>query len=118
MGWQPGQAIGRTGEGNVEPIALTVKTDRKGLSSGGEKPGKHPISMLQEICARKKWQLPDFQLIFDHGPPHSKQFLFKVAVNGYEYQPQVVSSNKKQAKAQCALYALKAIGAVPHDATF
>ncbi|XP_048578173.1 protein SON isoform X2 [Nematostella vectensis] len=55
MGWQPGQAIGRTGEGNVEPIALTVKTDRKGLSSGGEKPGNkkpgnRPITDLQVQC--------------------------------------------------------------------
>lgn len=80
--------------------------------------GKHPISSLQEYCARRKWQVPEFTLIFDEGPPHSKQFLFKVAVNGYEYQHPVVSSNKKHAKAQAAVAALKGLGLVPEDADY
>ena len=37
MGWKPGQVIGKRGEGYAEPIALTVKIDRKGLSTGKEK---------------------------------------------------------------------------------
>lgn len=39
MGWKPGQIIGKRGEGGYEPIALTVKTDRKGLVSFGEPGG-------------------------------------------------------------------------------
>lgn len=80
--------------------------------------GKHPISLLQEYCARRKWNIPEFTLIFDEGPPHSKQFLFKVLVNGYEYQNPVVSGNKKHAKAQAAVAALKGLGLVPEDAEF
>jgi len=47
MGWQPGQVIGKRGEGNVEPIAMTVKIDRKGLSAGKEKATKkgHPAML-------------------------------------------------------------------------
>ena len=40
MGWKPGQVIGKRGEGYAEPIALTVKIDRKGLSAGKEKATK------------------------------------------------------------------------------
>ena len=40
MGWKPGQVIGKRGEGYVEPIAVTVKVDRRGLiSQGYEKAG-------------------------------------------------------------------------------
>ena len=45
MGWEPGKSLGKRGEGMVEPIALTVKVDRKGLSSTADKPvGKKAIS--------------------------------------------------------------------------
>ena len=46
MGWRPGQVLGKRGEGNIEPIALNVKMDRKGLISceesgkGGKGGGK------------------------------------------------------------------------------
>ena len=33
MGWKPGQVLGKRGEGNLEPIAMSVKMDRKGLIS-------------------------------------------------------------------------------------
>ena len=36
MGWKPGQILGKRGEGSYEPIALNVKTDRKGLVSCAE----------------------------------------------------------------------------------
>ncbi|KAL9968553.1 hypothetical protein ACROYT_G020661 [Oculina patagonica] len=128
MGWKPGQVIGKRGEGYAEPIALTVKIDRKGLSAGKEKAakkgasavldlqGKHPVSALAEYCSKRKWQLPDYSLVFDHGPAHHKQFLFKVLVNSVEYQPAVVCGNKKQAKANAAIYALKGLGLIPEDA--
>lgn len=128
MGWKPGQVIGKRGEGHAEPITLTVKIDRKGLSAGKEKAtkkgapavldlqGKHPVSALAEYCSKRKWQLPDYSLIFDHGPAHHKQFLFKVLVNDTEYQPAVVCGNKKQAKAEAAIFALKGLGLIPENA--
>lgn len=79
-------------------------------------PGKHPVSALSEYCSKRKWPLPDYKLAFDHGAPHSRQFLFKVIVKDMEYQPPVVSGNKKQAKAEAAVYALKALGLMPKDA--
>ena len=78
--------------------------------------GKHPVSALAEYCSKRKWQLPDYSLVFDQGPAHHKQFLFKVLVNSVEYQPAVVCGNKKQAKAQAAIYALKGLGLIPEDA--
>ena len=78
--------------------------------------GKHPVSALAEYCSKRKWQLPDYTLVFDHGPAHHKQFLFKVLVNSVEYQPAVVCGNKKQAKAQAAIFALKGLGLIPEDA--
>lgn len=80
------------------------------------KSGKHPVSALAEYCSKRKWQLPDYTLVFDHGPAHHKQFLFKVLVNSVEYQPAVVCGNKKQAKAQAAIFALKGLGLIPEDA--
>jgi len=58
MGWKPGQVIGKRGEGYAEPIALTVKIDRKGLSTGKEKATKKGAPamfdlqgmIVQEIC--------------------------------------------------------------------
>lgn len=78
--------------------------------------GKHPVSALAEYCSKRKLQLPDYTLVFDHGPAHHKQFLFKVLVNSVEYQPAVVCGNKKQAKAQAAIFALKGLGLIPEDA--
>ena len=78
--------------------------------------GKHPVSALSEYCSKRRWQLPDYNLAFDHGPAHSKQFLYKVTVNGVDYQPAVVSGNKKHAKAQAAAVALKGLGLLPEDA--
>lgn len=52
-----------------------------------------------ELCAKRKWGAPDFDLVFEHGPAHKKQFVYKVVVNGVEYQPCVAVNNKKMAKA-------------------
>ncbi|XP_012173875.2 G patch domain-containing protein 11 [Bombus terrestris] len=34
MGYKPGQGIGKTGSGRIEPISLEVKLDRQGLGEG------------------------------------------------------------------------------------
>lgn len=31
MGWQPGEGLGRNKEGSLEPLALDIKMDKKGL---------------------------------------------------------------------------------------
>ncbi|XP_006001529.1 protein SON isoform X2 [Latimeria chalumnae] len=129
MGWREGEGLGKHKEGTVEPIVVDFKTDRKGLVAEGEKTqkksgnltvmkdlsGKHPVSALMEICNKKKWSPPEFLLVHDSGPDHRKHFLFKVLLNGIEYQPSLASPNKKHAKAIAATIALQAMGFVPKD---
>ncbi|XP_051783168.1 serine/arginine repetitive matrix protein 2-like isoform X2 [Erpetoichthys calabaricus] len=128
MGWREGEGLGKNREGNVEPILIDFKTDRKGLVAEGEKTqksgslvamkeilGKHPVSALMEICNKRKWSPPEFALVHDSGPDHRKNFLFKVMINGKEYKPSMASPNKKHAKAMAATAALQAMGQVSRD---
>ncbi|KAK5847955.1 hypothetical protein PBY51_017043 [Eleginops maclovinus] len=129
MGWRTGEGLGRNREGTVEPIIIDFKVDRKGLVAEGEKPqkqtgglvvtkdlmGKHPVSALIELCNKRRVMQPDFVMVHHSGPDHRKNFLFKVTVNGVDYQPQTASPNKKHAKAMAATVALQALGEVPVD---
>ncbi|KAM4602121.1 uncharacterized protein sonb [Polymixia lowei] len=129
MGWKTGEGLGRNREGTVEPIIIDFKIDRKGLVAEGEKPqkqtgglvvtkdlmGKHPVSALIELCNKRRIMQPDFVMVHHSGPDHRKNFLFKVTVNGVDYQPQTASPNKKHAKAMAATVALQALGEVPVD---
>lgn len=94
MGWQPGEGLGRRGEGTLEPLSLDIKMDKKGLLSkeemmGPVRPtpavkliqefqGKHPVSILHELCTKHHWEPPVFEQVLDIGPDHLKHFLFKV----------------------------------------
>ena len=40
--------------------------------------GKHPVCVLQEVCAKKHWGVPSYELVSCGGPDHMKTFLFKV----------------------------------------
>ncbi|ODN04047.1 Protein SON [Orchesella cincta] len=135
MGWRPGEGLGKNKEGQLEPLALDVKTDKKGLTAaveelmfGGKKSGgtsgpsmpvvydlsgKHPVSALMELTAKRRWGAPEFEMCFEHGPPHKRQFVYKVIVNGVEYQPCVAVGNKKQAKANAAAFCLQSLGLLP-----
>lgn len=31
MGWKEGEGLGRSGDGTLEPLAVDIKADRKGL---------------------------------------------------------------------------------------
>ncbi|TKS74088.1 Protein SON [Collichthys lucidus] len=106
MGWKTGEGLGRNREGTVEPIIIDFKVDRK---------GKHPVSALTELCNKRRIMQPDFVMVHHSGPDHRKNFLFKVTVNGVDYQPQTASPNKKHAKAMAATVALQALGEVPVD---
>ncbi|CAG2055390.1 unnamed protein product [Timema podura] len=130
MGWRPGEGLGKNKEGSLIPLQLEVKMDKKGLVSQEElhpRPvmpvpvatmskclaGKHPVSLLVEFCSKRHWTAPHFDLCFECGPDHKKNFLFKVRVNGVEYKPSVASPNKKQAKAEAATISLRALGVLP-----
>ncbi|CAL1687831.1 unnamed protein product [Lasius platythorax] len=131
MGWRPGEGLGKNKEGALEPLQLEVKLDKRGLVSEQDigqkvgkavKPivpavktleGKHPVSLLGEYCSKKKLGAPVYELCFECGPDHRKNFLFKVKVNGTEYKPSVASPNKKQAKAEAAQICLQSLGLLP-----
>ena len=40
--------------------------------------GKHPVSALQEICAKKRWDPPHYDLVSSSGPSHQMSFSYKV----------------------------------------
>lgn len=45
--------------------------------------GKHPVSALVELCSKRKWSPPDFEMVFDCGPDHKKNFLMKVLLTPF-----------------------------------
>lgn len=94
MGWKPGEGLGKERKGALEPLLLEVKLDKKGLVANEEqqkkKPnkikqkaplslqGKHPVSLLGEYASKHKIGAPQYDLCFECGPDHKKNFLFKV----------------------------------------
>lgn len=66
-----------------------------------------------ELCTRRRWGAPNFELVQQGGPPHKKTFLYKVIVNGVEYVSSTGSPNKKSAKAQAASLVLQELGLLP-----
>ncbi|XP_075228072.1 uncharacterized protein LOC142328268 isoform X2 [Lycorma delicatula] len=127
MGWRPGEGLGKNKEGTLEPLKLHVKMDKKGLVAPDEigynpaqskniaknfYEGKHPVSLLNELCSRKRYGPPIFDCCYETGPDHKKNFIFKVTVNGVEYKPSVASQNKKQAKVEAATLCLRALGLI------
>ena len=136
MGWSQGEGLGKTRSGDVDPLTLDIKMDKKGFMSaeenvkkGGRGGGdgtltltackdlshKHPVSGLMELATKRKWGPPNFVQIFDCGPPHKKQYIFKVTVNGQDFQPTIASENKKKAKADAATVCLQEMGLLPKD---
>ncbi|XP_068212861.1 protein Son-like isoform X3 [Palaemon carinicauda] len=128
MGWTPGEGLGKNKEGAIEPLLLDVKMDKKGFHAQEEltpkkQPipmakdlsGKHPVSALVELCSKHKWQPPEFEMVFDYGPDHKKNFLMKVKVNGQEYKPAVAGPTKKLAKANAAAACLQSLGLLTKD---
>jgi len=75
--------------------------------------GKHPVSSLMELCTKRRWGEPTFELCFRHGPPHRPNFIYKVTLNGVEYQPCVTAKSKKEAKANAAAFCLQSLGLLP-----
>lgn len=74
---------------------------------------KHPVSLLGELSARRKFGAPLYNLVMQEGPSHQRQFLYNVTINGQVYQPNVTSLNKKEAKASAAKFALQKMGFLP-----
>ena len=100
MGWSEGEGLGKDRSGDIDPLTLDIKMDKKGLISAeeqlwkkgggkrggdvktltamGDLTGKHPVSLLMELATKRKWGPPSFVIAFECGPPHRKQYVFKV----------------------------------------
>ena len=59
--------------------------------------------------------LLNFKESFVCGPEHKRHFIFKVALNGKDYQPTVPNEIKKTAKANAAKFALQELGLLEKD---
>lgn len=79
MGWNQGEGLGKNKSGDVDPLTLDIKLDKKGLVAAEEAPwsknrkqqvltltgckdlsAKHPVSALNELCTRRRWGPPNF----------------------------------------------------------
>ncbi|KAL6732364.1 hypothetical protein Aduo_003129 [Ancylostoma duodenale] len=83
-------------------------------SFGATSVSKHPVSMVMELCAKRKWPSPTF-ISHESGPPNVREFKCTAIVNGVEYKSNVVSRSKKDAKALACQIVLQSLGLVPRD---
>jgi hypothetical protein len=98
MGWTEGDGLGKNRTGEVDPLTLDIKFDKRGLMAAEEGmakknkrgdvltltgckdfSGKHPVSALIELSTKRRWGQPSFVQAFEVGPPHRKQYIFKVS---------------------------------------
>jgi len=42
--------------------------------------GKHPVSLLNEFCAKRKWDIPKFNTLDVSGLGHRKTFIMTVSL--------------------------------------
>jgi len=130
MGWSDGQALGKLGVGDVEPLVIDFKLDRRGLNAidevhKGQKAklelrastqplnilsGKHPVSAINEVCQKRRWPLPTWTTI-------ESGHRWKMAIRVCEetYTPETFASTKKTAKMAAARVSLIEMGLIPAD---
>uniref|UniRef100_A0A915DDP5 G-patch domain-containing protein n=1 Tax=Ditylenchus dipsaci TaxID=166011 RepID=A0A915DDP5_9BILA len=111
MGWQCGQGLGREMQGQLEPLMLDVKSDRKGLQSTEDRKvskresvvdpsGKNPVSVVMEYCSKNRLGAPTFSCM-ELGPQNDKRFLWKAVLNGVEYEPSLPPPTRKLENLKC-----------------
>ncbi|CAO1416955.1 unnamed protein product [Diamesa hyperborea] len=131
MGWAPGEGLGKEKNGSLQPLLLELKLDKRGLEANDESlrqknnrsfdinnsnralEQKHPVSLLGELASKRHWGLPQYDLISEKGPAHAKNFIFKIRLNGMEYQCSSPANNKKEGKAIAAKFCLQQLGILP-----
>lgn len=65
-------------------------------------------SLLQHIAQKRLGATPNYRLLDEHGPDHSKIFQVSVFIAGRSF-PAAIGNNKKEAEQLAAQYALEAI---------
>lgn len=61
---------------------------------------------LQEMCHRRRWNLPEYSAIHVDGPPHNPSFKGSVFVNGLTFTSSDTFHSSKEAHNQAAMKAL------------
>ena len=120
MGWLEGAGIGPNQQGECVPLGATLgyKADKKGLGTATELAAPAlqdvalPVAYLNEHCYQEGVKFPNYILVDESGPPHSKSFLFKIILNGVEYSSNEPAATKKAAKANAARVCLRALGVI------
>ncbi|XP_064602068.1 G patch domain-containing protein 11-like [Liolophura sinensis] len=79
MGYKPGMAIGKKGEGRVEPIPVIVKTNRSGLGQEAHQKRKQEMQAMMRISMAAKRRKMEEQHKGDFVERKSKQFSEKLA---------------------------------------
>jgi len=131
MGWQEGQALGKLGVGDVEPLVIDFKLDRRGLNAidevhKGQKAklelrdssqplhilsGKHSVSAINEVCQKRRWPLPTWTTL-----ESGDKWRMAIRVCEETYTPTTYSSTKKTAKMAASRVALIEMGLLAADA--
>ncbi|CAG9802283.1 unnamed protein product [Chironomus riparius] len=94
--------VGRSGGGHKQqPISMDSLQQ------------KHPVSLLGELASKRRWGAPNYQLVSEVGPPHAKNFIFKVTLNGIVYTCPAPANNKKEGKSAVAKFCLQELGILP-----
>lgn len=39
---------------------------------------KHPVSLLGELASKRRWGVPNYEVVQETGPAHARTFVFKV----------------------------------------
>ncbi|KAJ1560232.1 hypothetical protein HK405_007813, partial [Cladochytrium tenue] len=79
-------------------------------------PSSSPISMLQEICMRRRLPTPEYRTVEQRGPTHAPIFRIAVLVNATLFECPVSAPTKQEAKALAATHALRMLGWLPPQA--
>jgi ribonuclease-3 len=80
--------------------------------------GAHELnykSMMQQYAQHKVGQAPNYEVLDEKGPDHSKAFEVAVVLDGRRF-PSAWGLSKKEAEQKAAKRALEALGEVPPDA--
>lgn len=76
---------------------------------------KHPVCMLNELTAKRRWAAPLYTVVKESGEMHSRHFYMSVMVNGQTFVSNRPCNSKKEAKLFAAKVCLEQMGLLPKN---
>lgn len=71
------QAQRQRAQTNKKAKATTLQMAKQNFES------KHPVSLLGELSAKRKFGAPLYELVMQEGPSHQRQFLYSVCLANF-----------------------------------